>query len=362
MARWLALVIVVTAFGSALLAAPGVQSARAQTAGCPQAPKGLSPGGGPQGRFTMLIRVNQPKNAAVYANRDVATGGLGNRIGPQDVFVVNTRFRDSTPAEWQQTVDILRQAFPCNRVATLNGLGGYPDQPGYANALGGSPGIWAVLTDWERDDWNSSRPSSPGLGPWTGRFRQTQERVRSWIAGMTGSFSLSSSTSAKRIGLVPQYRRKWDYGALGRAVSGPARRLGRERRGIQSVQTQDFCAGRGGAGMKVITRRLLRSYKSANFKPKRIRRGERVRVVHRKRGWRTDRRNLGVQVSFSHTPNPAARMAVLSTSPDRAAACTRSALRHGAGAILYWASPDAMRILLSTPVLCGLRPLPGGGC
>jgi hypothetical protein len=131
---------------------------------------------------------------------------------------------------------------------------------------------------------------------------------------------------------------------------------------VQSVQTQDFCADRGAGGMKSITRRLLRAYKSANFRRVVKRRGGRKQVRHRKRSWRTSRANLGLQISFSDTPNPSAGMAVLRTSPGQAAGCTRSGLKRGGGAFMYWASPDAMRILFSIREICTLRPPSSGVC
>ncbi|CAN5453195.1 hypothetical protein BH20ACT15_BH20ACT15_05610 [soil metagenome] len=74
------------------------------------------------------------------------------------------------------------------------------------------------------------------------------------------------------------------------------------------------------------------------------------------------RPSLGVQVSFSNTPNLNARMAILRTSPGRASKCTRTALKRGAGAILYWASTDSMRALFSIGRICALRPSPLGAC
>jgi len=351
----LALALSVVAAGASVATAP------AEAAGCASTPMTLSRPGDAPTRYTMLLRVNKTRNARIYANRDQANGGLGGRIQPQDVFVVNTRHPGSSPAEWTEIVSILREAFPCNRIVALNGLGGDPAAPGYHLALNGSPDLWALLTDWERNDWNTARASNPRIRDWTGRFTRTRKRVRRWVGSLTDAIRLSAAPSPRRAGLVPQYRDKWDYGELARAVSSPNRRFGHNRRGIQSVQTQDFCAQRGAGGMKVITRRLLAAYKSANYRRVRAEgRAKRPRRV--KRGWRVARANLGVQISFSGTPDPRAGMALLSTSPGRAAACTRSALKRGGGAILYWASPDAIRLLLATPAVCGLRPSPTGVC
>ena len=343
------------ALAASVLAGP---AAPAASAACPPQLQTLSPKGSAAERYTMLLRVNKVRNAEQYANRDQASGGLGARIHPQDVFVVNTRFRGSTPTEWSQIVSTLREAFPCNRIVTLNGLGGDPYSPGYAYALSGSPHVWALLTDWERIDWNLGRGTNPQLHDWTGRFKPTRKRVRRWVGSIASAFGRSALPGPRRTGIAPQYKKKWDYGELARTVSGQNRRLG--GRGIQSVQTQDFCADRGAGGMKVITKRLFGAYKSANFK--RVRKKGSRKVRHRKRRWKLWRANLAVQVSFSGTPTPGAGMALLSTSPARAAGCTRSALKRGAGAILYWASPNSIRLLLTAPEICAMRPSPTGVC
>jgi len=349
--------------GLLLPAAAGPIAERAEAATCPPEPKTLSPKGKPWARFTMLIRVNQPHNAATYANYNEASGGLGPRISPHDVFVVNTRFHKSSPQSWVQIVGILRNAFPCNRIVALNGLGHDPSSPGYAYALFNSPHVWALLTDWEKLDWLSARGTNPWLGGWTGKERKTRKRVRRWIGGITHAFNSNPGQRWKRAGIVPQFRGKWDYGMLARSVSGPHRRIAKGRRGVQSVQTQDFCADSGGRGMKAITARLLRAQKRANWK--RVKRRGRnpggKRFRYKKRPWRTNRRNLGVQVSFTHKSRPSS-MALLKTPPGKASKCTRAALRRGAGAFLFWASPDSMRALFSTRRVCALRPPRTGVC
>lgn len=345
----------------ALVAAAG--SAVAPTladAACFDRPKALAPSGSAPQRFTMMIRVNKAVNASVYANRDASTGGLGHRIRPQDVFVVNTRFNGSTPNEWAEIVSILRGAFPCNRIVALNGLGSDPYSPGYAYALAGSGQLWATLTDWETGDWNAARATNVSMAGWTDAFGKTRKRVRRWVGGTAGT--VRGAGEPVRTGIAPLLRKGWDYGELARSVSGPHRRFGRGLRGVQSVQTQDSCAYGGAGGAKRVAGRLIREYKRSNFK--RVRRPgaskgpKRFRSVKQK--WRTQRRNLAFQVSFSDTPNPAASMAILRTSSGQAADCTRSALKRGMGAFLYWASPISMRQLFATPYVCGLRPPPPG--
>lgn len=331
-----------------MLSAAGAASAEA----CPSLPRGLSPSG-PGARFTMLIRVNQTQNARAYASHDTATGGLADWIRPRDVFVINTRFPESSPAEWSKIARILGRSFPCNRILALNGLGADPSASGYAYALLGNPRVWGLLTDWERLDWRAARGSNPFLAPWSGRFKRASVRVRRWVGRLT-----SSPGAPGRVGVVPELRNKWDYGKLAREISGPHRRLAPGRRGLQSVQTQDVCAGAGGRGMKAIVGRLLQEYKASNFR--RVKgSAARERVVRRHRlKWLVHVANLSVQVSFTQAPEPWEPMALLRTSPARAAKCTATALRRGAGAILYWASPDSMHALLSLPRMCALRPSP----
>jgi hypothetical protein len=364
-AEW-AVALALPVIGACLLiAAASLAEAEARPSACPPQPTTLSPGGGAQDRFTMMLRVNQLHNAQTYASSDEAAGGLAGRIRPQDLFVVNTRFYKSNLEEWANIVGTLRAAFPCNRIVSLNGLGADPNAPGYAYALHHSPDLWAMLTDWEQLDWNSARWSNPEIGSWTWRFDRSEKRVRRWIGGLTYAFALTPGTKSRRAGIAPQFSRKWDYGLLARAVSGPHRRITPAMRGIQSVQSQDFCANHGGRGMKKVSGRLLRAYKLANFRRLRIK-GERrrggKRFRYRKRKWKTTPRNLGMQISFSGTPDPASGMAVLNTSPQRAAKCTRTALKRGGGAFLYWASPDSMRALFSVGRICVLRPPRSGTC
>src|SRR5215207_7972870 len=73
-------------------------------------------------RYTMVIRINAFSDIGAYANSDEASGGLRPRLRDRDVFLINTRFRDSTPESEQKIAAKLRQEFPCNRIFALNGL------------------------------------------------------------------------------------------------------------------------------------------------------------------------------------------------------------------------------------------------
>ena len=67
--------------------------------------------------------------------------------------------------------------------------------------------------------------------------------------------------------------------------------------------------------------------------------------------------NLGIQISFSNTPNPSAGMAITKTSAPTAAQCARAGLKRGGGAIFFFASDDSMRLLFQQPEIASLRPL-----
>ena len=60
---------------------------------------------------------------------------MGDRIRPQDIFVLNTRFTGSgsfpamTPSVAAGLAADLRATFPCNRIIALNGLSFDPPRP-----------------------------------------------------------------------------------------------------------------------------------------------------------------------------------------------------------------------------------------
>src|SRR5215468_9629810 len=133
--------LIALAIGAALLGValigvgPGKPAAAHAQVSCPSLPRGLSPASsGPQG-FTMLIRINTQGNVDTYTKPD---GGMGGRIRPQDIFVLNTRFAGSgsfpamTPTVAATLTSELRAAFPCNRIINLTGLGFNPSTQGYA--------------------------------------------------------------------------------------------------------------------------------------------------------------------------------------------------------------------------------------
>src|SRR5215470_17126170 len=75
-----------------LLLIPG--PTHGQDESCPPSPFNLGPKGGAGARFTMMLRVNQPKNVDDFAQLQSTYG----QLRPRDIFVVNTRWKGSSPA------------------------------------------------------------------------------------------------------------------------------------------------------------------------------------------------------------------------------------------------------------------------
>lgn len=357
----LALACLLWALGSAVRTAPAV----AQVGPCPALPTGLSPEGGPApARFTMLIRINQIENVNTYTNFNEATGGLGGRIRPQDIFVINTRFEKSIPANWTQMADMLSAAFPCNRIIALNGMSLNPLVPGYAFALYDHPAIWGVVTDFEQGDWNGTRGSDPGRPPWDHRFKVAFPRIKAWDGRLASTLAANPVGASKRSGLAPwDGGSSWNFGSVAQDLDKKNRRLGGTKLGPLSVQTQDACANGGASTFTSRSKALFDQYrykivrrtKVIKKDGKKFKKKVKKRIKLKKKG-RPLRSNLSLQISFSDTPNPSSSMAILKTAPSTAAACARSALKAGGGAFFFFASDDSMRLLYQQPQIASLRP------
>jgi hypothetical protein len=304
-----------------LLLSPG--SSPGDAGGCPPTPYNLAPKGGAGARFTMLVRVNQPKNVDDYAQLQQTYG----QLRPRDIFVVNTRWKGSSPALQNEILERLANSFPCNRVIALNGLGADPQRPGYALSLVDSPRPWAVLLDWEPRDWGKARASDHHLSRWKQRFGRSVNRLNSVVGRVTAGVSAAGG-EIQRVGAASGYYGNWSYGKIARMLDRRNRRFGHRRGGVQVVGTQGSCMKRrdGQKGMKVTTRRLFREYRS----------------THRKR------RNLAMQISFSDHGRSKHHRPVRSVNESRAGSCLRAALAGGAGAILLWASPGSVWALAQT--------------
>jgi hypothetical protein len=288
-----------------------------QETGCPDVSSLLSPKGGPGSRFTMLLRINKPENVDTYAALDSVHG----QIRARDVFVVNTRFGGYSAETASEILAGLRDSFPCNRIIALNGLGADPERPGYALSLVDSPQVWAVLLDWERRDWGRARATDPAMTRWKRHPGRSINRLSSWVGRVSDSLETTPS-GIRKVGAVPSFFRDWHYGRIARMLDRRNRRFGQRRGSIQVVATQGSCRKHKGRakGMRHLARRLIRQYGSTKRK----------------------RRNLAVQISFSDDARAKRHLPIRSVGEGRAARCLQAALKSGAGAVLFWASPESI--------------------
>ena len=153
-------------------------------------------------RFTMMIRINTLKDIEVYANSDEFSGGLKPRIRDRDIFLINTRFKDTDAATEQDIATRLRKNFPCNRIYALNGLAYNAYSEGYMFALLNAPEVSALLLDWEKLDWDVARASDAGTPTWIDSpFYSMLPRLKGRLSVLANG--IAASGTGKRIGLVP---------------------------------------------------------------------------------------------------------------------------------------------------------------
>jgi hypothetical protein len=365
--------LVALAAGAALLAvllvtrasAPG--EAQAQVS-CAQ-PFGLSPSGPAATRFTMMIRINTQGNVDTYTKPE---GGMGGRIRPQDIFVLNTRFEGNgsgsqppmTPTVATEYAADLRAVFPCNRIIALNGMSFDPAAAGFAFTGIGDPNIFALLTDFEQADWNAGRLTDPARPLWNSKFKTALPRIKAWDAGMAGAAAANPIGAGKRTGLVPQDDGTWNFGQIGQDLNKKNSRLGNRKLGPLSVQTQSACADGGPAGFGARAKQLRLQYnfkfvtKKVRVKGKKKKVKKTFRMPLKKKG-RPNMSQLAVQISFTATPQSTG-MPLVRTSAALAAACVQPALKQGVGAFFFFASDDAMRALFLQPQINALRPATAG--
>lgn len=346
----------VALFGAANAAAKPTGGIKADSNCAPQ-PAGLSPKGDTSKRFTMLLRVNQQVNVDAYT--DFGPGGLGGRIKPQDIFVINTRYEGSTPGEWSAFASGLRASFPCNRIVALNGMGLDPDKAGYAFALLSHPSVYSLMTDFEPMDWDDAPRAS-----WSYNAGVALKRIKKWNATLARTISRSPGGAGKRGGLVPLDQPGWGYGQIAQDLDRKNRRLGDRKLGPLSVQTQDSCAEGGASSFRARSKQVLDQYYFTYVRRtvKRRVKGKlkKVKITVRraiKKRARPNPLNLSLQISFSDTPNPYAGMAITKTSAKTAAACAAAGLKAGGGAFFFFASTDSLKLLFKQKQIKKLRPL-----
>jgi hypothetical protein len=367
--RLIAIAVGGALLGLLLVGGGQVPAARAQVS-CPGLPSGLSPASsGPQS-FTMMIRINTQGNVDTYTKPD---GGMGGRIRPQDIFVLNTRFTGSgqfpamTSDVATQLAANLRGTFPCNRIIALNGMSFDPTQAGYAFSGVGDPNVFALLTDYEQMDYNQGRATDPARPPWKTNFPKAFPLLRGWNLGFTSTVATNPIGTGKRTGLAPEDVADWNYGQIAQNLNKHNARLGDRKLGPMSVQTQDACANGGsrGFGARAKQLRLHYTFKSVTRKVKKRVHGKIKRVRRtfqepiKKKG-KPLLSNTAMQISFTAAPQASKSQAILSTSPAQAAACVGPAMKQGVGAFFFFASDDSMRLLFQQPQVNALRPATAG--
>jgi hypothetical protein len=366
-ARGLVVIALSAMFLALLLLAGGstAPSAAQAQVSCPQ-PFGLSPTGPGPTRFTMLIRINTQGNVDTYAKPEQ---GMGDRLRPQDIFVLNTRFLGNpsgtqppmTPTVAADYASQLRAAFPCNRIITLNGMSYDPNAAGYAFTGIDDPNVFALLTDLEEGDWNAGRILDPARPPWTDEFTMALPRIKAWNAGLAGAAAANPVGAGKRTGLAPQDNSTWNFGQIAQDLNKKNSRLGARKLGPMSVQAQEACASGGAAGFGARAKTLRLQYKfkfiikKIKVPGKKKKRKKTIRLPLKKKA-KPILENLAMQISFTDAPDPSASMALVRTSAAQAASCVQPGLKQGVGAFFFFASDDAMRLLFQQPQIAALRP------
>ncbi len=350
-------------------AAPEPASAAKAAQTCPAPPYGLSPGGAAAQNFTMMIRINTQGNINTWTqfNTDPSHEGLAPYVRPQDIFVLNTRFTGSgqfpamtSPVAAGLTSE-LRATFPCNRIIDLNGMSYDPTQAGYAFTGIDDPNVYALLTDFEQDDWNNGRLTDPARPPWDNLFLTTFPRIKGWDLSLASTVAANPIGAGKRTGLAPQDLPDWNYGQIAQDLNKKNLRLGSRKLGPQSVQAQNTCATGGGAAFGARAKALRLQYnfkfitKKVKVKGKKKKVKKTIRLPLKKQA-RPNMTNLAMELSFTDSPQASASQAILSTSAALAASCVPPALKQGIGAFFLFAAEDGMRLFLQQPQIAPLRP------
>jgi hypothetical protein len=348
--------------------APESAAAAKASQTCPAPPYGLSPGGAAAQNFTMLIRINTQGNVNTWTqfNTDPSHEGLAPYVRPQDIFVLNTRFTGSgqfpamTPDIAAGLTSELRATFPCNRIIDLNGMSFDPTQAGYAFSGIDDPNVYALLTDFEQDDWNEGQLTDPTRPPWDDKFLTTFPRIKAWDLSMASTAAANPIGVGKRTGLAPQDLPDWNYGQVAQDLNKKNLRLGSRKLGPQSVQTQNTCATGGAAAFGARAKNLRLQYnfkfivKKIQVKGKKKKVKKTIRLPLKKQA-KPNMTNLAMELSFTDSPQASASQAILSTSAALAAACVPPALKQGIGAFFFFAAEDGMRLFLQQPQIAPLR-------
>jgi hypothetical protein len=352
-------------------ASPTQASAAKAAQECPPQPYGLAPPptADAASRFTMMIRINTEGNVNTWTQYNTSPGkdGLAPYVRPQDIFVLNTRFTGSgqfpamTAPVAAQLSALLRASFPCNRIVDLNGLSLDPTQPGYMFTGIDDPNIYAMMTDFEKLDWNSTAFTQPGRPPWADDFATAFPRIKAQNFTMAATAAGNPIGIGKRTGLVPFGPSSWNFGQIAQDLNKKNSRLGATKIGPMAVQTQDSCPD----GTFGATAKNLRSQYSFKFITKKVKvKGKKkpmkktIRLPLKKKA-KPILDNLAMEISLSAIPQPSSSMALLRTSAAQAAACVPLGMKQGVGAFFFFAAEDAMRLLFQQPQVAAFRPAIG---
>jgi hypothetical protein len=364
-ARFASLVLALTlcalvALGSPLDASAGTGGARppGSRAACPALPGTFNN----PGQLTMLIRINQMDNVNAWADFD--PGDLGRRVQPQDIFVINGRFEQTTPAVAETIAQQIRAAFPCNRIIALNGLNGNPAAPGFIyTLLGSTAGIYAALLDYEPMDWDEARAVNPALPPWTYSLSEYLRRISGFMHITSATLAGAGTNAPARTGVAPIDNGFWDYGQMAKAADRQNLRLGSPHAGLQSVQTQGACQLSAGAfGTRISNLfhqykfRTIIKIKKVHLKHGKVKKKKIRKEIKIKKAKQPNVRNLATQISFSDTPDPSSPLPISNVSAARADSCVENGVAHGQYSYFFFASTSSMKLLFQQPYMASVRP------
>ena len=317
-----------SARGAAAPAAAQVQPAR-------RCPPGLAPAGaGPD-----PVHDDDPDQPAARTSTPTptstrATGGLGGRIRPQDIFVINTRFEGSaSPADDARDRDRLADQAP-------HRLPLQPDhrperaelRPAGARATPSRcydhPARVRADDRLRADGLERRRGDRPGRPPWSYKYKTALAADQ--VLGRAASRRRSPPTrtsAAKRAGLVPIDVEDWNFGEIAQEIDKKNRRLGGRHLGPLSVQTQDSCANGGRQRLRRPRPRALSDQYKYKFDHARrsSAKGKKRKITIRRKIKKKARPNRGeprrADLLQRHARTPARSMALTKTSPATADAC-----------------------------------------
>ena len=349
--------------------APPASAAKASQA-CPTPPYGLAPDGPAATRFTMLIRINTQGNVNTWTqfNTDPSHEGLAPFVRPQDIFVLNTRFTGSgqfppmTTSVAAGLAASLRATFPCNRIIDLNGMSLDPTQAGYAFTGIDDPNVFALITDFEQDDWNCGRVDRPGAPALDEQVPDGLPEDQGMEPGprLDRRPPIRSESASGRVwpprtsapGTTARSRRTSTRRTCDSVLASSARRACRARTPARRVAPPGSAPGPSTLRLQYNFKFITKKIKVPGKKKKRK---KTIRLPLKKKA-KPVLSNLAMEISFTDSPQASARQAILSTSPAQAAACVRPGLKQGVGAFFFFAAEDAMRELFLQPQVAALRP------